>query len=409
VYVVVAEAQDVAAMVTELANDVAEVAPILFSKPLANARTINSITTDWLRFDLTIVSRAETAWLAQDQLKPLFDRLAIYVTLPATANLPPNPPAEALLDIVHEFIRVLGLSLVVTGRDDPVVAQTGTNLLRDMLIRIMAFENGPQLPRGVLSLKRQLTSDQYAALMNLPALDATWPSIHARTRALAEQFLPRARVLAAQMGAAWPVEFERVTLASLKDRLGLDIRLEARAHIAASEAVLYIFSGLPGSGKSTLAQRIAQGCRAVYLRIDTIEQALRELCSFDVQGEGYRLAYRVASDNLRLGHSVVADSCNPIELTRREWEQVARDAGARFINIEIICSDSNEHRRRVQGRASEVPGLALPTWSDVETREYHAWSVERVVIETAGRSIEECVAELAAALSLYTRDRVRGE
>ena len=89
--------------------------------------------------------------------------------------------------------------------------------------------------------------------------------------------------------------------------------------------ILYIFSGLPGSGKTTLSQRVAQSVHAVYLRIDTIEQALRELCSVEVQGEGYRLVYRIAADNLRVGMSVVADSCNPIELTRREWERVALD------------------------------------------------------------------------------------
>jgi predicted kinase len=51
---------------------------------------------------------------------------------------------------------------------------------------------------------------------------------------------------------------------------------------------------------------------AAHLRIDTIEQALRELCSVDVEEEGYRLAYRVASDMLNAGVSVIADSCNPI-------------------------------------------------------------------------------------------------
>ena len=118
---------------------------------------------------------------------------------------------------------------------------------------------------------------------------------------------------------------------------------------------LYIFAGLPGSGKTTLAQRLAQRLRCAYLRIDTVEQALRDLCSCDVQGEGYRLAYRVAADNLRLGVSVVADSCNPIELTRREWEHVAREAGARHVNIELICSDAVEHRRRVESRDATVP------------------------------------------------------
>jgi predicted kinase len=163
--------------------------------------------------------------------------------------------------------------------------------------------------------------------------------------------------------------------------------------------ILYIFSGLPGSGKSTLAQLAAQRLGAVYLRVDTIEQGLRDLCSVDVQGEGYRLAYRMAADNLRLGLSVVADSCNPIQLTRQEWEQVARDAQADHRNIEVICSDAREHRLRVETRRGEVSGLRLPTWSEVEHREYHAWTVDRVIVDTAGRSTTECATELLSKLS----------
>lgn len=40
--------------------------------------------------------------------------------------------------------------------------------------------------------------------------------------------------------------------------------------------MLYIFSGLPGTGKSTLAQYLAKTLGAVYLRIDTIEQAMKD-------------------------------------------------------------------------------------------------------------------------------------
>ena len=163
--------------------------------------------------------------------------------------------------------------------------------------------------------------------------------------------------------------------------------------------ILYIFSGLPGSGKSSLAQTLARQLRAVYLRIDTIEQGLRDLCSIEVQGEGYSLAYRIAFDNLGVGLSVVADSCNPIELTRREWEQVARDAGAEFVNIEVICSNSSEHRLRAERRGAEVSGLKLPTWKEIENREYHDWSVERITVDTAGRSKTECASELLSKLS----------
>jgi len=142
---------------------------------------------------------------------------------------------------------------------------------------------------------------------------------------------------------------------------------------------------------------------AVYLRIDTIEQALRELCSFDVQGEGYGLAYRIARDNLRLGASVVADSCNPIELTRREWARVARDAGVGYVNIEIVCSDPAEHRRRAEGRTVEVSGLKQPTWDEIEHREYDAWTVDRIVVDTAGRSETECQRDLLSKLSTPQR------
>ena len=36
-----------------------------------------------------------------------------------------------------------------------------------------------------------------------------------------------------------------------------------------------IFAGLPGAGKSTIAQQLAREVGAVYLRIDSIEQAIR--------------------------------------------------------------------------------------------------------------------------------------
>jgi predicted kinase len=156
-------------------------------------------------------------------------------------------------------------------------------------------------------------------------------------------------------------------------------------------AVLYIFAGLPGSGKTTLSGLLASRLGAAHLRIDTIEQSLRDLCSVAVEAEGYELAYRVASDILRAGVSVVADSCNPVQATRREWVQVAEAMGSRYVNIEVVCSDSVEHRRRVEERTSSIPGLRLPTWHEVTTREYDRWTVGRVVVDTAGKTADECL------------------
>jgi|GEM_PF-772156 len=164
----------------------------------------------------------------------------------------------------------------------------------------------------------------------------------------------------------------------------------------APKPTLYIFSGLPGAGKTTLSHRLAKERKAVHLRIDTIEQALRDICKIDVQAEGYRLAYRIAADNLRLGLNVIADSCNPIELTRDEWENVARQVQARFVNIEIICSDKREHRERIEHRQSDV----VVRWDEVERREYHSWTRERIAIETAGRTEAGCFDELLSRLAV---------
>jgi Predicted kinase len=171
--------------------------------------------------------------------------------------------------------------------------------------------------------------------------------------------------------------------------------------MAASPPVLFMFSGLPGTGKTTLARLLARRVRACYLRIDTIEQGLRDLCGLNVQGEGYRLSYRIAQDNLLLGGHVVADCCNPIALTRQEWTRVAEDSGAECRNIEVVCSDPEEHRRRVEGRASDIPGLALPTWRDVRERKYDPWERNQAVrLDTAGRSVDESFADLLALLKL---------
>ncbi|HAS45487.1 MAG TPA: kinase [Microscillaceae bacterium] len=165
--------------------------------------------------------------------------------------------------------------------------------------------------------------------------------------------------------------------------------------------ILFIMSGLPASGKSTLSKLIAQRFQAVYLRIDTVEQGLRDLCNLKVEGEGYRLSYRIAQDNLQLGLNVVADSCNSIALTRNEWEAVAKVNDSFFINIEVICSSKNEHKTRAETRKSEITHLKLPTWNDIEKREYHPWDRERIIVDTANKSVLESINELVGKVYQY--------
>jgi hypothetical protein len=53
----------------------------------------------------------------------------------------------------------------------------------------------------------------------------------------------------------------------------------------------------------------------------------------------------------------------------------------------------------VETRVADIAGHVPPTWREVEEREYHPWPRERIVIDTAGRSLEICLAELNAALA----------
>ena len=159
--------------------------------------------------------------------------------------------------------------------------------------------------------------------------------------------------------------------------------------------MLVIFGGLPGTGKSTLARRLAAGARAVYLRIDTIERAMvggnRAL---SVGERGYLVAYAVADDNLRLGHTVIADSVNPLQITRTAWRNVAERAGVNAVEIEVICSDQAEHRRRVEMRSHDIS----VTWQEVLEREYEPWMGEHIRIDTAGQQIEQSLEVLRQAL-----------
>ena len=162
--------------------------------------------------------------------------------------------------------------------------------------------------------------------------------------------------------------------------------------------MLVVLSGLPGVGKTTIACELARALDAVHLRIDSIEQALRN-AGVNVQGEGYSIAYAVAEDNLRLGFNVVADCVNPWPLTRGEWRAVADRAGVRALDVEIVCSDAEEHRRRVESRAPDLPGHRLPTWSEVTERDYRPWSGNRLVIDTAGSTVEQSIRAILAVIS----------
>jgi predicted kinase len=163
--------------------------------------------------------------------------------------------------------------------------------------------------------------------------------------------------------------------------------------------MLIVFAGLPGTGKSSISRELARRLGAVWLRIDSIEQAIQNsgVVPGSLDDAGYRAAYAIGEDNLRLGRVVIGDCVNGWMLTRDAWRDIGLRTGARVVEIETICSDLEEHRRRVETRAVEIPGHVLPTWSEVMERDYHQWDRDHLVIDTAGTGVDACVDRVLAA------------
>lgn len=171
----------------------------------------------------------------------------------------------------------------------------------------------------------------------------------------------------------------------------------------AAGGLLIILGGLPGTGKTSIARELAHRLPAVHLRIDTIETALSNAPTAPepIDDLGYRVAYAVAADNLRLDHTVIADSVNPIEITRSAWRDTALRTGTPFFEIEVICSDTRLHRQRVEQRISDIEGLKVPTWTKVENREYELWTTKHLTIDTARASLDESIEMICKALARY--------
>lgn len=167
-----------------------------------------------------------------------------------------------------------------------------------------------------------------------------------------------------------------------------------------SGPILIAFGGLPGTGKSTIARQVAGETVGAYLRIDTIEQAIlrTRVDTHDIGPIGYLVACEVARDQLRLGRPCVIDCVNPLPVTRAMWRDLARECSVPLLEIETVCSDAVEHRRRVETRSADISCHRLPAWSEVMGRDYAPWDRDRLVLDTAVHAPEKSIELVLAAV-----------
>ena len=164
--------------------------------------------------------------------------------------------------------------------------------------------------------------------------------------------------------------------------------------------MLIVMCGLPGAGKSLLAEALARGLRMPILSVDPIETALWQAGVEQSQPTGlaaYVVADVLAREQLKIGADVIVDAVNDAAQARAQWRAVAQSAGTELRFIEVICSEPDLHRHRLQARVRDLDGFCEPSWESVLARAgaFTDWDQPRLVVD----SVHSPSVNLARALA----------
>jgi predicted kinase len=156
--------------------------------------------------------------------------------------------------------------------------------------------------------------------------------------------------------------------------------------------MLIVTAGLPGAGKSTIADQIAARLGYPVVSVDPIESAILSAGIDSDQPTGlaaYLVAETIAGAVLALERSVIVDAVNAVNPAREQWVALAHKYGDALKFIEVVCSDPEIHRQRLESRNRNLPLVSEPTWHAVEQSldEYDDWSgpsaeVDRITLDS---------------------------
>ncbi len=170
--------------------------------------------------------------------------------------------------------------------------------------------------------------------------------------------------------------------------------------------MLVATAGLPGTGKSTIGQVVASRLGIAVVSVDPIETAILQAGIGADQPTGlaaYLVAETLAERVLITGSGIMVDAVNAVAPAREQWVNLAQRMNEPLRFIEVICSDPDLHRSRIEAWRLSMPHIQL-TWNAVEQSldDYAEWSgssaaVARITLDSVdplGVNVERAIAFL---------------
>jgi sulfate adenylyltransferase len=173
------------------------------------------------------------------------------------------------------------------------------------------------------------------------------------------------------------------------------------------QGLVLFFTGLSGSGKSTLARALhdlilEDGTRTVTsLDGDVVRRNLSAGLTFSKEDRetNIRRIGWVAAEISRHGGVAICSPIAPFDATRKQVRLMVEDAGGAFFLIHVATPLEECERRDRKGLYAKARRGEIPEFTGISSP-YEAPADADVVIDTTGRTIEDALSDVLAALAV---------
>jgi adenylylsulfate kinase len=183
---------------------------------------------------------------------------------------------------------------------------------------------------------------------------------------------------------------------------GAEVTREQREQLLAQKGCVVWFTGLSGSGKSTITRRVEQMLLSdsVYVYVldgDNVRHTLNKDLGFSPadRNENIRRIGCVAQLFADAGAICMTAFISPYRADR-DQARALLDNG-RFIEVFVATSLEECERRDPKGLYKKARAGTIPEFTGISAP-YEAPETPELVLQTEGRSVDECAAEVVAFL-----------